>query len=312
MRVLGYGRVSQDDQEDSLPDQRSMVREFCNETDDKEYGEEHEFVDWYEDKGVSGSVYPAERPGFSDLIDHLNEDDSIDGVVVKNFKRLGRDPIDQITIKRFLERLHVGREIEIMCKDPWEGDRRSLMDPRVEQMKNSKDKLAEWNKALVFIVNGLADARDILAASVGSEKAAAQREKTGGAWGRNPRGLVTERMAFAESSSTDRYVPVESAEGEAIEDWENSNQDKDSWEEEHTTLAEVLTVLDTYLSEGTSPMESYADPISAGKLADQMGWSGSTNSVRNVWKKKEEYARIAVEFEDRCGYGVPESVRELV
>ena len=312
MRVLGYGRVSQDDQEDSLPDQEAMVREFCRDTDDKEYGGKHEFVEWYQDKGVSGSVYPAERPGFADLIYHLNEEESIDGIVVKNFKRLGRDPIDQITIKRFLERLHVGREIEIMCVDPWEGDRRSLMDPRVEQMKNSDDKLAEWNKALVFIVNGLADARDILAASVGSEKAAEQRQKSGGAWGRNPRGLVTANLAFADSDNTDRYVPVEMADDGAIEEWEQNNPKKESWEAEHTPLAEVLTVLDTYLSEGTSPTDSYAEPISAGKMADKMGWSGSTNAVRNVWKKKTEYARIAVDFEDRCAYEVPESVHELV
>lgn len=310
MRVLGYGRTSQDDQDSSLPDQRAMVEEFCESTDDKEYGEKHEFVEWYQDRNVSGSIYPAERPGFSELIDHLNDDESIEGIVVKNFKRLGRDPIDQITIKRFLERIHVGREIEIMCIDPWEGDRRSLMDPRVEQMKRSDDKLAEWNKALVFIVNGLADARDILAASVGSEKAAEQRRKNNSAWGRNSRGLVTPNVAFVDSDDTSRYVPVEMAEPDAIREWEQDSGDE--WQEEQTPLAEVLEVLDTYLSEGTSPMENYAKPIPAGTMAKQMGWSGESSSVRNVWKKKEEYARIAVEFEDECDYEVPDSVRKLL
>ena len=310
MRVLGYGRTSQDDQDASLPDQEAMVQDFCESTDDNEYGEQHDFVDWYQDRNVSGSVYPAERPGFSSLIDHLNEDKTIDAIVVKNFKRLGRDPIDQITIKRFLERLHVGRAIEIMCVDPWEGDRRSLMDPRVQMMKNADDPLAEWNKALVFIVNGLSDARTILDASVGSEKAATQRRKSGGAWGSNPRGLVTPNIAWVDSDDTDRYVPIETADDEAIREWNEANPEKD-WHEDHTTLVDVLHVLDVYLSEGTSPLEPYADPIPAGKLADQMGWSGSTNAVRNVWKKRTEYAEKAIEFEGECGFEVPESVREL-
>lgn len=310
MRVLGYGRTSQDDQDASLPDQRAMVKEFCETTDEHEFGEQHEFVDWYQDANVSGSIYPAERPGFSELIEHLNEDASVDAIVVKNFKRLGRDPIDQITIKRLLERLHVGRKIEVLCVDPWEGDRRSLMDPRVQEMKDSDDPRAEWNKALVFVINGLSDARTILDASVGSRKAAKQRRKNDSAWGRNSRGLVTPKIAWTDSDDTDQYVPVETADSEAIREWEEENA-KD-WHEEHTPLAEVLHVLDTYLDAGTSPMESYADPIPAGTMAKKMGWGGETTAVRNVWKEKEAYAKIAVEFEDECNYEVPESVRSLL
>ena len=302
MRVLGYGRTSQDDQDSSLTDQKAICKEFCETTDDHEYGETHEFCGWHQDRDVSGSIYPAERPGFSDLIDHLNEDESIDGIVVKNFKRLGRDPIDQITIKRFLERLHVGREIEIMCVDPWEGDRRSLMDPRVQMMKDSDDPLAEWNKALVFIVNGLSDARTILDASVGSEKAAEQAQKENNAWGTNPQGLVSHKIAFADSDDTTQYVPVEVAESEAIQEWEHRTG-KD-WDKEHVPLREVIEVITRFINSDTDPHESYVQPT-ANSVATDMGWDGGTQVVQNVWDKRDDYMEIATEYEDECGFQLP-------
>jgi len=305
MRVLGYGRTSQDDQETSIPNQKGDVADFCDTTDVDEYGGTHELVDWYDDPDVSGKTYPAERDGFSDLIDHLNEDETIDGVVVKNFSRLGRDPIDQITIKRMLRRIHVERDIEVVSVETWQNDRRGLLEPRVEKMLESDDPKGEWSTAITFLIDGFADARVIIDASVGSGKAASQAQKNDDAWGNNPRGLVTPKVAYADSEATDRYVPVESAEDEGIQEWEDEYNK--SWYEAKTPLEDVIEVLDLFARSDTDPHESYVKPTAGGVAAD-MGWDGESTAVRNVWDRRNEYVEIAMEHD----IPVPKSLRDEV
>jgi DNA invertase Pin-like site-specific DNA recombinase len=209
MRVLGYGRVStdKDEQEASLPNQEQAVRSFCAErTDDGEYGGQHDLVEWY-DEQVSGTVPLMDRDTFPKLIDHLNNDETIDGILVKNFKRLGRDVIDQITIKRDLERVHVGREIEVFQLDPWDGQRRSMMDPRTKNLLQADDPRSEMNKALVFIFDGIFASEKSIATSMATSRGMQQKAERDEPIGNLRWGIITDKMYYEDVSEATERLP---------------------------------------------------------------------------------------------------------
>ena len=77
LKALGYGRISDagGDNETSLPNQHELYKDYIADNDDLQN------EGWYEDKNVSGDTPITERDGFSDLIDHLRQDEEIEIVL---------------------------------------------------------------------------------------------------------------------------------------------------------------------------------------------------------------------------------------
>lgn len=85
MKIIGYVRVSTDDQADSglgLAAQREAISGAAS-------ARGWELVDIVEDAGVSGTVALESRPGFSSILRDL-ESGAVDGVVVAKLDRLSR------------------------------------------------------------------------------------------------------------------------------------------------------------------------------------------------------------------------------
>ncbi|MFC6755882.1 MULTISPECIES: recombinase family protein [Haloarcula] len=265
MNVVGYGRVSTDDdgQESSLPNQQGTVKQFCDETDEKEYGGTHDFCGWYEEE-VSGSVRPVERDQFSELVEHLNEDKSIDAIVVKNFKRLGRDPIDQITIKRDLELHHVGREIEILQASPWEGDRRSLMDPRTKNILKSNDPRGELNRAMVFIMNGIMAQNDIIQSSEDTREGLKSKKERGEHIGNTPWGITTDKVYYEDETQSKYRLPGEK-------------------------FHVAIEVLNRQSQLGDPNEKGTADGLWS--YADGKGMGSPSSTIKRMWENRDDYRK---------------------
>lgn len=85
VRIMGYTRVSTEEQADSglgIAAQRAAIEAAAA-------VREWTLVEIIEDAGVSGTVDPAKRPGFAQVLDML-EAGTIDGVVVAKLDRLSR------------------------------------------------------------------------------------------------------------------------------------------------------------------------------------------------------------------------------
>ena len=85
MRIIGYARVSTDEQADSglgLEAQRTAIEAAA-------LSRGWDLVGIVEDAGVSGTVAPESRPGFGSVLRDL-EDGTVDGVVVAKLDRLSR------------------------------------------------------------------------------------------------------------------------------------------------------------------------------------------------------------------------------
>ena len=79
--VVGYARLSRDEDKKnyvSIENQKIVGNQFAA-------GMNMVIDHWYEDDGVSG--YSFNRPGFVELLDNL---DSIDVIIAKDFSRVGR------------------------------------------------------------------------------------------------------------------------------------------------------------------------------------------------------------------------------
>ena len=88
-------------------------------------GFEEEFID----EGVSGATLAAERPGFSKLLAHVREGDTL---VVYAIDRLGRDALDvQGTVKRLLDK---GVNVDVRGLGPIAGDAGKLIVAVLAQM----------------------------------------------------------------------------------------------------------------------------------------------------------------------------------
>ncbi len=85
MKIIGYARVSTDEQADSglgLEAQRAAIEAAAA-------SRGWDLVGIVEDAGVSGTVAPESRPGFGSVLRDL-EDGTVDGVVVAKLDRLSR------------------------------------------------------------------------------------------------------------------------------------------------------------------------------------------------------------------------------
>lgn len=85
MKIIGYARVSTEEQADSglgLEAQRNLIEAAAA-------SRGWELVSIVEDAGVSGTVAPEARPGFGAVLRDL-EDGTVDGLVVAKLDRLSR------------------------------------------------------------------------------------------------------------------------------------------------------------------------------------------------------------------------------
>lgn len=310
MRLVGYGRVSQDDQESSLPNQRRTCEGFCESTDNDEYGDRHEFVAWFSDENVSGWTHPIDseqREGFQALVEFLAEHSDVGGVVFKSFSRLSRSATFQMRIRDELEEI-LDRNVVLLQAEPWMFGLRELPNFEPDAYKQATSPMEEFFRKKMFLEKQFYNELEIIMSMVRTREGLQSQKESGGALGSNPRGLVTPNLAYEDSTDTSRYVPTEEVDPEQRRQWEaEHNQD---WWEGHTPLADVIEMLTVYAEAGTSPMENYADPVSAGKMADRLGWSGGTTAVRNVWEAGAEYVEIALQYEDAHDFEVSDALRE--
>lgn len=92
MKLAAYARASTDEQEESTDVQLAMIREYCTRNN-------HEIVAEYIDDGVSGGLECAKRPGASKMLDDARKK-QFQGIVARSNRRLGRDTIDLLVIRR--------------------------------------------------------------------------------------------------------------------------------------------------------------------------------------------------------------------
>ena len=99
--AVGYLRVSTDEQAqrgNSLPEQEQAIRAYATAVG-------LELVEVLADPGVSGTVKPAERPGFSQVL-QLAADRRFSVLLVKRFDRLARNIALAVTTSSELDTLH--------------------------------------------------------------------------------------------------------------------------------------------------------------------------------------------------------------
>ena len=96
IRTVGYDRVSTPAQADptktSLEDQKETITKFV------EGMPNHEFVEIYEDAGVSGTS--LERPALQRMIADARAG-KFDKIVFKQMTRFGRDTLDTLSLFKF-------------------------------------------------------------------------------------------------------------------------------------------------------------------------------------------------------------------
>ena len=95
-RVVGYVRVSTDEQHQGPRAQRDALAAWCARNG-------AELVAVFEDKGVSGATSPADRPGYVQAIDALSDLDAGVLLVAKR-DRLARDVMHAAMAERMAER----------------------------------------------------------------------------------------------------------------------------------------------------------------------------------------------------------------
>lgn len=110
LRLYGYCRVSTDNQreEGTIVLQETALAEFCQ-------AQGYELVSIYRDEGVSGGKELDNRPGLAELFDCLEQDSTVDGVLIYKLDRLARDLYLQEHLIRKLAQM--GRRI-LSTKEP--------------------------------------------------------------------------------------------------------------------------------------------------------------------------------------------------
>jgi DNA invertase Pin-like site-specific DNA recombinase len=136
MRAIAYVRVSTDKQAEhglGLSVQRHAIREWAQVNS-------CQIVEWYSDKGISGSNGLDTRPGLSAAIGDL-EDGCADALVVYRLDRLARKLYNQLT---WIERLESGGRQVISVTEPDVGQ--DEMRVLVRQIMGA---IAEYDRATI-------------------------------------------------------------------------------------------------------------------------------------------------------------------
>jgi DNA invertase Pin-like site-specific DNA recombinase len=94
VKLLAYIRVSEETE--NPENQKYAIYEWAARTG-------HQIAGVYEDVGVSGALPPVERPGFKRLLEALEQDQGVDGLVVYALDRIARSLGELVEVFRTLE-----------------------------------------------------------------------------------------------------------------------------------------------------------------------------------------------------------------
>ena len=115
MRLVGYVRVSEESE--NPENQKYAIYEYCSRLG-------YQLVDVYVDVGISGALPPKDRPGFSKVLESL---DNVDGVVVYALDRIARSLEELYTTIKDIE----GKgKVVISVRESW----LQAIDPRVRSL----------------------------------------------------------------------------------------------------------------------------------------------------------------------------------
>lgn len=259
MDVVGYGRISDSNEDEngdetSLPNQRSEVKE-----DARENG--MNFVEWYQDKNVSGSTDPFNRDGFSELVEHLTEDPDIGLVLIRRGDRLWRDGKTEEVVRR----LKYEYEIEV---DFYETDPSALT--QIQEEMGDFTAVRE----LIGDLEVFLERMEIERARHKAENLIKRKRANDEPFHRPPYGLTTDKQKNGGSRASE-WVPDD-----------NGEEDK---------FTKAVQVLNLYAYNDENPLD-YDDisPYSAGKEAG-MDHSNPTATVKRMWEKRDLYRYVALE-----------------
>src|SRR5262245_5490272 len=129
--VVGYCRVSTDDQTISIDAQRERITAWCAE-------KRLTLLAIYDDIGVSGGADLDKRPGLMAAIDRIGEDIAL--VAVKR-DRLARVTLHAAMIEQLVER--AGGKI-LTCDGASDGD-----TPEAEMLRGMMDLFAQYERAVI-------------------------------------------------------------------------------------------------------------------------------------------------------------------
>ncbi len=97
MHVAIYCRCSTDVQEESIGAQLEACRHYCEQHD-------HTIIAEYIDEGVSGGLECVKRPGARQMLNDARQK-QFEGIVARSSRRLGRDTIDLLILRKEAKRL---------------------------------------------------------------------------------------------------------------------------------------------------------------------------------------------------------------
>lgn len=206
MRVVGYTRTSTDKQTTSINKQIDSIKSFCEGEDEFEYGGKHDRVEVFQDADTSGSKRPITRSGYGDMVDHLESDSSIEGIVVHEFDRLTRDPIDIINVKPTLERDYLDRRITILQTDSWIQPHRSIPPMRTEAISDEADgpndlQSLYFNGKLFYEWIRMKQLEQ-LQTRIRTWREMISKKERGEPAGRPPRGVTTDKQVLDKDNAT--------------------------------------------------------------------------------------------------------------
>jgi DNA invertase Pin-like site-specific DNA recombinase len=249
MKVLGYGRISDanDDEETSLTNQRDEITEEVTELD-------AEFVEWYQDRNVSGSMDPFTRDGFSELVEHLQEDPDIDLVLIRRGDRLWRDGKTDEVVRRLEYEYDV--DIKFYEVEP------SALTQLQQEMDDSGELAAV--RELIGDLETFIERMEIERAREKAVKLIQRKKARGEPYHRPPRGITTDKQKNGHDTATE-WVPVEDAE--------------ESYNEFETCIA----MLNEMATTEKSPYE----------VGQEFGVPYPDRKLKNLWSKRDEYRIVA-------------------
>lgn len=133
MKVVGYVRVSTEEQANGPDAQRHALREWCDRND-------AELVAVFEDLGISGGAPLDKRPGLSSALAVL-KDKGCGALLVAKRDRLARDTLNAAMLERLAER--AGARI-LAADGTGNGD-----NPEGLLMRRMVDAFAEYERAII-------------------------------------------------------------------------------------------------------------------------------------------------------------------
>ena len=264
----------------SLDDQEDRLKDFCSTegNPDNEYYGTHELVGPVYKEEVSGSTYPfgEEREEFGELVEHLEQDESIDGIVVWEFDRLARDSIRQVNVKDKLRRYHVGREIEIMQIDPWMPPYRSIPPVFPDELKKADQPMIAYNLRQVFMLQGNSALWEMLMTSKRTTEGLHSKKERDEHIGNPPWGITTDKVLYELDESKHR-LPIPEERPEQIEP------------KNHQPFSIAVAILNEQATVGDPNEHGTADGLWS--YAKDKGMGSPSSTIKRMWNNRDDYRK---------------------